>query len=57
MDEPTSGLDTRAAAIVLRAVRNTMDTERTIVYTISMKTCYGKISMKREDINALRLLH
>jgi hypothetical protein len=22
-----------------------------------MKTCYGKISMKREAINALRLLH
>jgi ABC-type multidrug transport system ATPase subunit len=34
MDEPTSGLDARAAAIVMRAVRNTVDTERTIVCTI-----------------------
>ncbi|GJZ10573.1 ribonuclease H-like domain-containing protein [Tanacetum coccineum] len=29
MDEPTSGLDARAAAIVMRAVRNTVDTGRT----------------------------
>ncbi|KAL8471298.1 hypothetical protein ACS0TY_028812 [Phlomoides rotata] len=34
MDEPTSGLDARAAAIVLRAVRNTVDTGRTVVCTI-----------------------
>ncbi|KAH1191528.1 Pleiotropic drug resistance protein 2 [Glycine max] len=34
MDEPTSGLDARAAAIVMRAVRNTADTGRTIVCTI-----------------------
>ncbi|GJU32952.1 pleiotropic drug resistance protein 1-like protein [Tanacetum coccineum] len=34
MDEPTSGLDARAAAIVLRTVRNTVDTGRTIVCTI-----------------------
>ncbi|PHT65158.1 Pleiotropic drug resistance protein 1 [Capsicum annuum] len=34
MDEPTSGLDARAAAIVIRAVRNTVDTGRTVVYTI-----------------------
>ncbi|PHU00219.1 hypothetical protein BC332_30006 [Capsicum chinense] len=34
MDEPTSGLDARAAAIVMRAVRNTVDTGRTVVYTI-----------------------
>ncbi|XP_073317568.1 ABC transporter G family member 39-like [Primulina huaijiensis] len=34
MDEPTSGLDARAAAIVMRAVRNTVDTGRTIVCTI-----------------------
>jgi len=26
MDEPTSGLDARAAAIVIRAIRNTLDT-------------------------------
>ena len=31
MDEPTSGLDARAAAIVMRTVRNTVDTGRIIV--------------------------
>ncbi|XP_060212522.1 pleiotropic drug resistance protein 2-like [Lycium barbarum] len=34
MDEPTSGLDARAAAIVVRTVRNTVDTGRTVVCTI-----------------------
>jgi len=34
MDEPTSGLDARAAAIVMRAVRNIVNTGRTIVCTI-----------------------
>ncbi|RXH88665.1 hypothetical protein DVH24_000264 [Malus domestica] len=34
MDEPTSGLDGRAAAIVMRTVRNTVDTGRTVVCTI-----------------------
>jgi ABC-type multidrug transport system ATPase subunit len=34
MDEPTSGLDATAAAIVMRAVRNTVDTGRTVVCTI-----------------------
>ncbi|KAK7284174.1 hypothetical protein RJT34_18915 [Clitoria ternatea] len=34
MDEPTSGLDARAAAIVMRAVRNIVDTGRTVVCTI-----------------------
>ncbi|XXG63718.1 hypothetical protein AAC387_Pa05g1841 [Persea americana] len=34
MDEPTSGLDARAAAIVLRTVRNTVNTGRTVVCTI-----------------------
>lgn len=34
MDEPTSGLDARAAAIVMRAVKNVADTGRTIVCTI-----------------------
>ncbi|KAL9264841.1 Pleiotropic drug resistance protein 1-like protein [Drosera capensis] len=34
MDEPTSGLDARAAAIVMRAVRNTVDTGRTVICTI-----------------------
>ncbi|XXG63181.1 hypothetical protein AAC387_Pa05g1423 [Persea americana] len=34
MDEPTSGLDARVAAIVMRTVRNTVDTGRTVVCTI-----------------------
>ncbi|XP_042478937.1 pleiotropic drug resistance protein 3-like isoform X4 [Macadamia integrifolia] len=34
LDEPTSGLDARAAAIVMRAVRNVVDTGRTVVCTI-----------------------
>ncbi|KAK9035696.1 hypothetical protein V6N11_077729 [Hibiscus sabdariffa] len=34
MDEPTSGLDARAAAIVMRVVKNIVDTRRTIVCTI-----------------------
>ncbi|GLC47082.1 hypothetical protein PLESTM_002024000 [Pleodorina starrii] len=34
MDEPTSGLDARAASLVMRAVRNTVDTGRTVVCTI-----------------------
>jgi len=34
MDEPTSGLDARAAAIVMRAVKNVADTSRTVVCTI-----------------------
>nr|XP_051186275.1 ABC transporter G family member 41-like isoform X1 [Lolium perenne] len=34
MDEPTSGLDARAAAIVMRAVKNVADTGRTVVCTI-----------------------
>ncbi|KAL5564644.1 hypothetical protein UlMin_027808 [Ulmus minor] len=34
MDEPTSGLDARAAAIVMRAVKNVIETGRTVVCTI-----------------------
>ncbi|XP_030512931.1 pleiotropic drug resistance protein 2-like [Rhodamnia argentea] len=34
MDEPTSGLNAGAAAIVIRTVRNTVDTGRTVVCTI-----------------------
>ncbi|KAL3132996.1 hypothetical protein ABBQ38_006905 [Trebouxia sp. C0009 RCD-2024] len=34
MDEPTSGLDARAAAIVMKAVKNTVRTGRTVVCTI-----------------------
>lgn len=34
MDEPTSGLDARAAAIVMRTVKNISNTNRTVVCTI-----------------------
>ena len=34
MDEPTTGLDARAAAIVMRVVKNIVSTRRTIVCTI-----------------------
>ncbi|GJV25148.1 putative sulfate-transporting ATPase, partial [Tanacetum coccineum] len=34
MDEPTTGLDARSAAIVMRAVKNIVDTGQTIVCTI-----------------------
>jgi ABC-type multidrug transport system ATPase subunit len=34
MDEPTTSLDARAAAIVMRTVRSTVDTGRTVVCTI-----------------------
>lgn len=34
MDEPTSGLDARAAAIVMRTIRYTVDTGRTVICTI-----------------------
>ncbi|KAJ4970414.1 hypothetical protein NE237_003513 [Protea cynaroides] len=34
MDEPTSGLDARSAAIIMRTVRNTVETGRTVVCTI-----------------------
>lgn len=34
MDEPTTGLDAHAAAIVMRTVRNTVNTGRTVVCTI-----------------------
>lgn len=34
MQEPTSGLDARAAAIVMRTVKNTVLTGRTVVCTI-----------------------
>ncbi|KAF3673549.1 Pleiotropic drug resistance protein 3 [Capsicum annuum] len=46
MDEPTSGLDARAAAIVMRTVRNTVDTGRTVVFT-KIKTALQLFLMKR----------
>ena len=33
MDKPTSGLDARDATIVMRAVRNRVETGQTVVYT------------------------
>ena len=34
LDEPTSGLDSRAASVVMRAIRNIADTGRTVLCTI-----------------------
>ena len=34
MDEPTTGLDARSAAIVMRTVRNTVDSGRSVLCTI-----------------------
>lgn len=34
LDEPTTGLDAKAAAIVMRAVKNVANTGRTVVCTI-----------------------
>lgn len=34
MDEPTSGLDARAAAVIMRVVKNIVGTGRTVVCTI-----------------------
>ncbi|WVZ11444.1 hypothetical protein V8G54_015974 [Vigna mungo] len=39
MDEPTSGLDARAAAVVMRAVKNVVVTGRTTVCTIHQPKC------------------
>ncbi|CAK8533979.1 unnamed protein product [Lathyrus sativus] len=38
MDEPTSGLDARVVAIVMRILRNTVDTGRTVVCTIHQRS-------------------
>eukprot|EP00301_Raphidiophrys_heterophryoidea_P006157 c12505_g3_i1.p1 GENE.c12505_g3_i1~~c12505_g3_i1.p1 ORF type:complete len:643 (-),score=153.52 c12505_g3_i1:126-2054(-) len=40
LDEPTSGLDSRAAAIVMRVVRNIAATNRTIICTIHQPSAY-----------------
>lgn len=54
MDEPTSGLDARAAAIVMRAVRNTVDTGRTVVCTIHQPSidifeAFDEVNCSKDD--------
>lgn len=54
MDEPTSGLDARAAAIVMRTVRNTVDTGRTVVCTIHQPSidifeAFDEVSLNFQD--------
>jgi ABC-type multidrug transport system ATPase subunit len=55
MDEPTSGLDARAAAIVMRAVRNTVNTGRTVVCTIHQPSI--DIFESFDDVLYLSLLY
>lgn len=38
MDEPTSGLDAQAAAVVMRAVKNVSNHDRTVIVTIHQPT-------------------
>ncbi len=40
LDEPTSGLDSRAAAIVMRAIKNVAKTNRTVICTIHQPSAY-----------------
>jgi ABC-type multidrug transport system ATPase subunit len=57
MDEPTSGLDARAAAIVMRAVRNTVDTGRTVVCTIHQPSIHiFDVSMGTSVLLLVRLM-
>ena len=49
MDEPTTGLDARAAAIMMRAIRNTVDTGRTVVCTIPTGTSSDAIINDRHS--------
>ncbi|KAJ0536569.1 putative ABC transporter, P-loop containing nucleoside triphosphate hydrolase [Helianthus annuus] len=58
MDEPTTGLDARPAAIVMRAVKNIVDTGRTIVFDPNEKwwtydLLWGTTHV--ESLNTLRL--
>jgi len=43
MDEPTSGLDARAAAIVMRTVRNTSYTTVRLLFTMLIALLFGII--------------
>jgi ABC-type multidrug transport system ATPase subunit len=54
MDEPTSGLDARAAAIVMRAIRNTVDIGRTIVCTIHQPSI--DIFESFDEVNRAKLI-
>lgn len=60
MDEPTSGLDARAAAIVMRTVRNTVDTGRTVVCTIHQPSIdifesFDEVNQKMQNTTAFFL--
>ncbi|KAL0315632.1 UNVERIFIED_CONTAM: ABC transporter G family member 32 [Sesamum radiatum] len=55
MDEPTSGLDARAAAIVMRTVRNIVNTGRTIVCTIQPSIDIFESSMRFNEELVARL--
>lgn len=57
MDEPTSGLDARAAAIVMRTVRNTVDTGRTVVCTIHQPSIDIFESFDEVKYNPVLILH
>jgi ABC-type multidrug transport system ATPase subunit len=62
MDEPTSGLDARAAAIVMRTVRNTVDTGRTVVCTIHQPSidifeAFDEVSEISHRITSIYPLH
>lgn len=57
MDEPTTGLDARAAAIIMRTVRNTVDTGRTVVCTIHQPAtdifeAFDKVKIQNLDLSA-----
>jgi len=59
MDEPTSGLDARAAAIVMRTVRNTVDTGRTVVCanhqpSIDILESFDEV-IKKEQFKIIRI--
>lgn len=56
MDEPTTGLDTPAATIVMRAMRNTVDTGRTVVCTIHQPNTEIFESFDEVDTNIILLM-
>jgi ABC-type multidrug transport system ATPase subunit len=61
MDEPTSGLDARSAAIVMRTVRNIVNTGRTIVCTIHQPSIdifesFDEVKLKMKSQSLLKIL-